>query len=71
MISHNVNVGLGIYDCSLYTRCIALKDDRHEKIIKIPAYTIVKYNYLETLAKTILILAWQNQFIQENILTRL
>ena len=27
MISDNINVSLGIMDCSLYTRRIALKDD--------------------------------------------
>ena len=27
----NPNVGLGTVDCSLYTRCIALKDDFHKK----------------------------------------
>ena len=31
------------------------------------AYTPVEFNYLETLAKTFIILARQNQFIQENI----
>ena len=31
------------------------------------AYAPVKYNYLETLAKTFIIPARQNQFIQENI----
>ena len=31
------------------------------------AYTPVKFNYLETLAKTFIIPARQNQFIQENI----
>ena len=31
------------------------------------AYTPVEFNYLETLAKTFIIPARQNQFIQENI----
>ena len=31
MISDNPNVSLGIADCSLYTRRIALKDDYHKK----------------------------------------
>ena len=30
-ISDNPNVILGIVDCSLYTRCIALKDDYHKR----------------------------------------
>ena len=31
MISDKPNVSLGIVDCSLYTRCIAPKDDYHKK----------------------------------------
>ena len=67
MISDNPNVSLGIVDCSLYTRRIALKDDYHKKRIDILAYAPVEYNFLETLAKTFIIPARQNQFIQENI----
>ena len=66
MISHNPNVSLGIVDCSLYTRRIALKDDYHKKRLDRFAYTPVEFNYLETLAKTFIIPARQNQFIQEN-----
>ena len=67
MISDNPNVSLGIVDCSLYTQRIALKDDYHKKRMDMLAYAPVEYNYLETLAKTIIIPARQNQFIQENI----
>ena len=67
MISDNPNVSLGIVDCSLYTRLIALKDDYHKKRMDMLAYAPVEYNYLETLAKTFIIPARQNQFIQENI----
>ena len=67
MISDNPNVGLGIVDCLLYTRRIAPKDDYHKKRMDMPAYAPVEYNYLETLAKTVVIPATQNQFIQENI----
>ena len=67
MISDNRNVSLGIVDCSLYTRRIALKDDYHKKPIDVLVYDPVEYNYLETLAKTFIIPARQNQFIQENI----
>ena len=67
MISENPNVSLGIVDCSFYTRRIALKDDYHKKRMDMLAYAPVKYNYLETLAKTFIIPARQNQFIQENI----
>ena len=67
MISDNPNVSLGIVGCSLYTRRIALKDDYHKKRMDMLAYTPVEFNYLETLAKTFIIPARQNQFIQENI----
>ena len=67
MIGDNPNVSLGIVDCSLYTGRIALKDDYHKKKMDMLAYAPVKYNYLETLAKTFIIPARQNQIIQENI----
>ena len=67
MISDNPNVSLGIVDCSLYTRRIALKDDYHKKRMDMLAYTPVEFNYLETLAKAFIIPARQNQFFQENI----
>ena len=50
MISDNHNVSLGIVDCSLYTRRIALKDDYHKKRMDMLVYTPVEFNYLETLA---------------------
>ena len=64
--SDNPNVSLGIVDCSLYTGRIAIKDDYHKKRMDMLAYTPVEFNYLETLAKTFIIPAGQNQFIQEN-----
>ena len=67
MISDNPNVSLVIVDCSLYTRRIALKDDYHKKEMDMLVYAPVEYNYLETLAKTFIIPARQNQFIQESI----
>ena len=67
MISDNPNVSLGIVDCSLYTRRIALKDDYHKKRMDMLAYTPVEFNYLETLAEIFINPARQNQFIQENI----
>ena len=67
MISDNPNVSLGNVDCSLYTRLIALKDDYHKKRMDMLAYTPVECNYLETLAKTFIIPARQNQLIQKNI----
>ena len=67
MFSDNPNVSLRIADCSLYTGRIALKDDYHKKRMDKLAYTPVEFNYLETLAKTFIIPAGQNQFVQENI----
>ena len=67
MISDNPSVSLGIVDCSIYTRRIALKDDYHKKRIDMLAYTPVEFNYLETLAKTFIIPSRQNQSIQENV----
>ena len=59
MISDNPNVSLGIEDCSLYTRRIALKDDYHYKRMNMLAYAPVEYNYLEILAKTFILPARQ------------
>ena len=67
MISDNPNVSLGIVECSLYTRRIALRNDYHKRRMDMLAYAPVEYNYLETLAKTFIIPARQNQFFQENI----
>ena len=67
MISDNTNVSLGNVDCSIYTRRIAPKDDYHKKPMDMFAYTPVEIKYLETLAKTFIIPARQNQFIQENV----
>ena len=67
MISDKPNVSLGIVDCSLYTRRIALKDEYHKKRMDMLAHVPVEYKYLETLAKTFITPARQNQFLQENI----
>ena len=66
-ISDNPNVSVGIVDCSLYTSRIALWDGCHKNRMDMLAYAPVEYNYLETLAKTFIKPARQNQFIQENI----
>ena len=47
-MSDNPNVSLGIVDCSLYTRPIALKHDYHKKRVDMLAYTPVEFIYLET-----------------------
>ena len=67
MISENPNVGLGFADFSLYNRRVMLKEDYHKKRMSQPAYAPVEYNYMETLAKTYIIPARQNQFIHEKI----
>ena len=70
MTSDNPNVSLGIFDCSLYSRRIALKDDYHKKRMDMLAYTPVEINYTETLAKTFIIPSKQFQFIQENFFNK-
>ena len=67
MITDNHNVSFRIVDFSLYTRRITLKDYYHKKRRDMLAYTSVEFNFLETLAKTFIIPARQNQFIQEII----
>ena len=67
MISDNPNSSLGFVDCSFYTRRFALKDDYHKKRMDLLAHTPVEVNFLGTLAKTFILPARQNQFIQENI----
>ena len=71
MISDNRNVSLGIVDCSIYSRRIALKDDYHKKRMDMLAYAPVEYNYLETLAKTFIIPARQNNSIKKTFSTML
>ena len=66
MISDNSNVNFGIFDCSLHTPCIALKDDYHKKRKELLEFRLVVFYYLEIPAKTFIIPARQNQFIQEN-----
>ena len=67
MINDNPNVIRGIVDCATYNRHIARKEDYYKKRMDMLAYTPVEFNYLETLAKTFIIPATQNQFFQENI----
>ena len=67
MIGDNPNVSLGVVDCSLYTRRVAPEEDYHKKRTHMLACAPVKYNYLESLANTFIIPAWQKQFFQENI----
>ena len=70
MISKNHFVSIGIFDCSLYTRRIALKDNYHNKILDTLAETPVEISYLDPLAIFFLISAGQNQFIEEKIFNK-
>ena len=72
LISDNPNVSRGIVDCSLYlyTGRFGLKDDYHKQRMDMLAWTLVEFSYLETLAKTFIIPARQNQFIRENIFNK-
>ena len=65
LISDHPNVSFGIMDCSLWTRLFALKGDYHRKRMDMLEYAPVEYNYLETLAKTFILPARQNHFLQE------
>ena len=52
------------------TLVVLLKDDYHKKKTDMLAYIPVEYEYLETLAKSFIIPAKQNQIIQENIINK-
>ena len=69
-ISDNPNVSFGTVHCSLYTRRNALEDDYHKNRMDMLSSAPVEYNCLETLQKTIISPARQNQFIQENIFNK-
>ena len=64
LISDSPNVNLGIVDCPSYTCGIDLEDDYYKQRIDMLAYTTpVEFNFLETLAKTFIILPRKNQFV--------
>ena len=67
MITDYPNASLGISDCSLDTRRIALKDDYHKKRLDMLPYSPVQFSYLETIARTFIIPARQNHLFEENI----
>ena len=69
-ISDNPNVSHGIVGCSIYTRHIALTDDYYKRRVDMIAYTPMEINHLETLAKTFINPARQNQLIQQNIFNK-
>ena len=64
MIKENPNLSLGIADCSLFTRRIALSEDYCKKRMDMFAYRSVEYNYLEFPGKTS---SQRTQLFQENI----
>ena len=66
-MSENRNVSLGSVDCSMYIRRVMLKEDYQKRRMSQLAYAPVEYNCTETLAKTYIIPARQNHFIQESI----
>ena len=66
MMSDNPNVSLGIVDCSIYTRHIALQFDFQKERMDVLACTLREFNYLQTLATTFINPLRQNHFIQEN-----
>ena len=70
MLSDNPNVSLKIVDFSLFTRRILVAEPNHQylqwKLKREPA----QYNYMETIARTVIITSRQNQFIQENIFNK-
>ena len=70
MINDIPNVALGIVDCSFYFCRTAFKDDYHKKRSDMLAHTPVEFNYLEILAKTFIIPARQNQFIEKKIFNK-
>ena len=67
MISDNHNISLGVVDCSFYNHRFAPKDDNHNKKLEMLAYTLLDYNFLETLAKTCFTPVKENKFSQEDI----
>ena len=46
IITDNPNVSLGIVDCSLYTPCMALKDDYHKKRKNTPVFSPQEFTSL-------------------------
>ena len=67
MTSDNRSVSLRFVDCSFYTRRNALKDDYYKKPTDMLAYIPVEFSFLKTSAKSFIIPARQNQFLQQNI----
>ena len=69
MISDNLNVSLGIVDCSLYTRRIGINDDYHRKKLDMLAFTPVEFEDVETLAKIFISRARKTKSFRKTFLT--
>ena len=67
MLSDNPNVSLKIVDCSLFTRRILVAEPNHQNLQGNLEREPSHYNYMETIARTLIIPSRQNQFIQENV----
>ena len=61
----------GVVDYSLYTRCIALEKEHHKIGKAMLAYIPVEHNYLETLAKMLILLPDKTSLFTETISTML
>ena len=66
MLSDNSNVSLKIVDCSLFTRRILVAELNHQYLQLNLEREPAQYNYMETIARTFIIISRQNQLI-ENI----
>lgn len=67
MVSPNPYVTLKVVDCSLFTRRVVVSEVYHQTMKYELTHVPASYNFMETLARTFIIQARQNQFIQENI----
>ena len=67
MISYNPHVNLKVLDCSLFTRRVVVNAEYHQTIKDQLTYQPACYNFMETIARTIIIPSGPNQFIQENV----
>ena len=67
MISYNPHVPLKVLDCSLFTRRVVVNEVNHQTIKYHLTDQPACYNFMETIARTFIILSGQIQFIQENV----
>ena len=67
MLSDNPNVSLNIVDCSLFTRRVLVAEPNHQYLQWNLEREPAQYNYMETIARTLIIPSRRIQFIQEKI----